>query len=157
MVLGIGEGPTLSLKIMSLRRVTGGHERLEWRQELAERRWAVLTYLLLLSALTTLPSGSSGGLRGTLCKLLFMVWNQNWLHGRATWAVARVPALGSALCCRSLEILNTFGAQGSAFPLWVRSHSILPADYIAGPASQGWPLRFQEDRTSVLLSCWWHV
>lgn len=42
-VLGVGKGPTLSLKIMSVRRVAVGHGRLEWRRELATVSWTVLT------------------------------------------------------------------------------------------------------------------
>lgn len=102
------------------------------------------------------------GLPGTLCKLLFGVQNQSWLHGRATRAGAPVPALRMALCWvqGSAAAVSKFLTLSEHRALRFRV-TFLCFRFVCGSycwsCLPGLALRFQEDRTAALLSCWWHV
>lgn len=108
------------------------------------RREAELSSLALISALAA-PLGAQGGLEEP--SVSSSLGSRTRLASRACDPCARKgSALGSTLCCRQLEILNSLGPASS---LSVDLHSILPANYVAGPDLDGWTLGFQEDRTVV--------
>lgn len=78
--------------------------------------------------------GSSRGFsgQGALWKLSLGGQNQGWLQGHVTWAVARGPMLGSALCHHLPERLTLLQCGALRFHF---AFICIPVAYVAGPTS----------------------
>lgn len=93
--------------------------------------------------------GSSRGFsgQGALWKLSLGGQNQGWLQGHVTWAVARGPMLGSALCHHLPERLTLLQCGALRFHF---AFICIPVAYVAGPTSSwlhsGIPRRRQLSR-----------